>query len=31
MQKMDHSFIVPGLIGVGTGCTVGYLLVQVLF
>ena len=24
---INHSFIIPGLIGVGTGCTVGYLLV----
>jgi anaerobic C4-dicarboxylate transporter DcuB len=28
---INHSFIVPGLIGVGTGCTVGYVLVNVLF
>lgn len=28
---INHSFIIPGLIGVGTGCTVGYLLVKVLF
>jgi anaerobic C4-dicarboxylate transporter DcuB len=25
---INHSFIIPGLIGVGTGCTVGYLLVK---
>lgn len=28
---INHSFIVPGLIGVGTGCLVGWLLVKVLF
>ena len=28
---INHSFIIPGLIGVGTGCTVGWLLVKVLF
>ena len=28
---LNHSFIIPGLIGVGTGCTVGFLLVKVLF
>ncbi len=28
---INHSFIIPGLIGVGTGCTVGYLLVKVFF
>ncbi|HEY5973895.1 MAG TPA: anaerobic C4-dicarboxylate transporter [Geobacteraceae bacterium] len=27
---INHSFIIPGLIGVGTGCTVGYILVKVL-
>ncbi len=27
---INHSFIIPGLIGVGTGCTVGYLLVKLL-
>jgi anaerobic C4-dicarboxylate transporter DcuB len=27
---INHSFIIPGLIGVGTGCTVGYLLVKML-
>jgi anaerobic C4-dicarboxylate transporter DcuB len=25
---INHSFIIPGLIGVGTGCTVGYVLVK---
>ncbi len=28
---INHSFIIPGLIGVGTGCVVGWLLVKVLF
>lgn len=28
---INHSFIVPGLIGVGTGCAVGWLIVKVLF
>ena len=28
---INHSFIVPGLIGVSTGCLVGWLLVKVLF
>jgi len=28
---INHSFIVPGLIGVSTGCIVGFLLVKVLF
>ena len=28
---INHSFIVPGLIGVGTGCLVGWLLVKLLF
>ncbi len=28
---LNHSFIIPGLIGVGTGCVVGFLLVKVLF
>lgn len=27
---INHSFIIPGLIGVGTGCAVGYLLVKLL-
>ena len=27
---INHSFIIPGLIGVGTGCTVGYLLVKLI-
>jgi anaerobic C4-dicarboxylate transporter DcuB len=27
---INHSFIIPGLIGVGTGCCVGYLLVKLL-
>ena len=27
---INHSFIIPGLIGVGTGCGVGYLLVTLL-
>ena len=28
---INHSFIIPGLIGVGTGCAVGWMLVKVLF
>ncbi|MGB9080369.1 MAG: anaerobic C4-dicarboxylate transporter family protein, partial [Desulfuromonadaceae bacterium] len=28
---INHSFIIPGLIGVGTGCAVGYLLVKLLY
>ena len=28
---INHSFIIPGLIGVGTGCLVGWLIVKVLF
>jgi len=28
---INHSFIIPGLIGVGTGCLVGWLIVEVLF
>lgn len=28
---INHSFIIPGLIGVGTGCLAGWLLVKVLF
>ena len=28
---INHSFIIPGLLGVSTGCGVGYLLVKVLF
>ena len=28
---INHSFIIPGLLGVSTGCVVGYLLVKVLF
>jgi anaerobic C4-dicarboxylate transporter DcuB len=28
---INHSFIIPGLIGVGTGCVVGWLLVKLLF
>lgn len=28
---LNHSFIIPGFIGVGTGCVVGWLLVKVLF
>lgn len=28
---INHSFILPGLIGVGTGSAAGYLLVKVLF
>jgi len=28
---INHSFIIPGLIGVSTGCLVGWLLVKVLF
>ena len=27
---INHSFIIPGLIGVGTGCVVGYILVKIL-
>jgi len=27
---INHSFIIPGLIGVSTGCIVGYILVKVL-
>jgi len=27
---INHSFIIPGLLGVGTGCSVGYVLVNVL-
>jgi anaerobic C4-dicarboxylate transporter DcuB len=27
---LNHSFIIPGLIGVSTGCGVGYLLVKML-
>ena len=27
---LNHSFIIPGLIGVSTGCGVGYLLVKLL-
>ncbi len=26
---INHSFIIPGLIGVGTGCSVGYILVKI--
>ncbi len=25
---INHSFIIPGLIGVGTSCLIGYLLVS---
>ena len=28
---INHSFIIPGLIGVGTGCAVGWLMVKLLF
>ena len=28
---INHSFIIPGLIGVGTGCGVGYLLVNLFY
>jgi anaerobic C4-dicarboxylate transporter DcuB len=28
---INHSFIIPGLIGVGTGCAVGFLLVKIMF
>ena len=28
---INHSFIIPGLIGVGTGCAVGWLVVKMLF
>jgi anaerobic C4-dicarboxylate transporter DcuB len=28
---INHSFIVPGLIGVGTGCAVGFILVRFAF
>ena len=27
---INHSFIIPGLIGVGTGCTDGYILGKVV-
>ena len=28
---INHSFIIPGLIGVGTGCVVGWLIVKMFF
>ena len=28
---LNHSFMIPGLIGVGSGCCVGYLLAHVLY
>ena len=28
---INHSFIIPGLIGVGVGCCVGWLMVKVLY
>ena len=28
---VNHSFIIPGLIGVSTGCAVGYLLVKLFY
>lgn len=28
---INHSFIIPGLIGVGTGCAVGFMLVKTFF
>ncbi len=28
---INHSFIIPGLIGVGTGCLMGWLIVKMLF
>ena len=28
---INHSFIIPGLIGVGTGCVVGFMLVKTFF
>lgn len=28
---INHSFIIPGLIGVGIGCAVGYLLVKLFY
>ncbi|MDD5105626.1 MAG: anaerobic C4-dicarboxylate transporter [Desulfuromonadaceae bacterium] len=28
---INHSFIIPGLIGVSTGCFVGYLMVKMLY
>lgn len=28
---INHSFIIPGLIGVGTGCAVGWLIVKAFF
>jgi len=28
---INHSFIIPGLIGVSTGCAVGYLLVKLFY
>ncbi len=27
---INHSFIIPGLIGVATSCTLGYLLTSIL-
>ena len=28
---INHSFIIPGLLGVGTGCAVGWLIVKMFF
>jgi len=28
---INHSFIMPGLIGVATGCSVGYILVHLVY
>lgn len=28
---INHSFIIPGLIGVGTGCCVGWIIVKMMF
>ncbi|MFO1169005.1 MAG: hypothetical protein U1E19_12995 [Rhodoblastus sp.] len=28
---INHSFIIPGLIGVGTACAVGMVLVKLFF
>ena len=28
---LNHSFMIPGLIGVGSGCCVGYVLAHLLY
>ena len=28
---INHSFIIPGLLGVGTGCVVGWVIVKLMF